>query len=246
VTITDPRGRVLGKRELEKPECRDMDDPLALAIALMIDPDAAFSPTAAPAPVRPHEGASAPKAPPPKPRRALPPSFGGFVSAGVAFGFGNMPETAEGAWVVGAVVPPTLFPVEVGAHLFLDQTVEPNGVKMAFSRATLDLFLCPLDLRVDFFGVGACAGVQAGTLTTSGVSGEALEHHRQAIVDVAARGHLDLFFLHRYAVRLMPALGVPLIRDRFEYRYDDVPLTQAFRLPAVYGEASVGFGVKLP
>src|SRR5207344_3457162 len=114
VTITDARGRVLGKRELEKPECRDMDDPLALAIALMIDPDAAFSPTAAPAPVRPHERASAPKAPPPKPRRALPPPlFGGFVSAGVAFGFGNMPETAEGAWVVGAVVPPTLFPVEV-------------------------------------------------------------------------------------------------------------------------------------
>ncbi|HVW29666.1 MAG TPA: hypothetical protein VHC69_30090 [Polyangiaceae bacterium] len=244
VTINDAHGKLMGKRELEKPECRDMDAPLALAIALMIDPDAAFSPTAAPA--RPRERPAVPAAAPRKPPKA-PPPFGGFVSAGVAFGFGNMPQTAEGAWLAGAVVPPGLFPLELGAHLFLDQTITSGpDIKMAFGRMTLDAFACPLDLRVSVVGLGACAGVQAGTMTAAGAGQGGLIQHREALVDAAARGHIDVFFARRFALRLMPALGVPLIRDNFDYHRDDGGLTNAFRLPAVYGEASVGFGVKLP
>lgn len=243
VTINDPHGKVIGKRELENSECRDMDDSLALAIALMIDPDAAFSPTAEGAP-RPRERAAEPKA---SPRKLPAPAFGGFVSAGIAFGFGALPETAEGAWFVGAVVPPGLFPLEVGAHLFLDQTTAPSaGLKVGFSRATLDFFVCPLDLRADIFGLGACAGVDAGTMTTSGVARDGLVQHRGALVDAAARGHLDVFFARRFALRFMPAVGIPLVRDTFDYRREDGMLTPAYRLPPVYGEASVGFGVKLP
>jgi hypothetical protein len=243
VTISDAHGKLIGKRELEKPECRDMDDPLALAIALMIDPDAAFSPTAAPA--HPRERLAVPAAPrkPWKP----PPSFGGFVSAGVAFGFGNLPETAEGAWLLAAVEPPGLFPLEIGAHLFLDQTILPSpNIKVAFTRATLDAFACPLDRRVDIVGLGACAGVQAGTMTAAGVEQGGLAEYRGAVVDAAAHGHLDILFARRFALRFMPALGVSLIRDTINYRHEDKTLTQVFRLPAVYGEASVGFGVKLP
>jgi hypothetical protein len=245
VTITDAHGKLIGKRELEEASCHDMDDSLALAIALMIDPDAAFSPTAPTAPVRTRERAAASPVRPPKPPKP-PPSYSGFVSAGVAFGFGNMPETAEGVWIVGAVKPPALFPVELGAHLFRDQTTTPApGIRVGFSRATVDLFLCPLDLRVNVVGLGACAGVQAGTLTGYGALSDGLFSHQQAIIDTAARGHLDLFFWHRFALRIMPALGVALNRDTFQYR-ENGQKSKAFQLSPVYGEASVGFGVKLP
>jgi hypothetical protein len=247
VTITDAHGKLIGKRELEEASCQDMDDPLALAIALMIDPDAAFSATAATAPPRPRERASGSSVPPPKPAK-LPPSFGGFVSAGITFGFSNMlpGTTAEGLWIIGAVTPPNLFPFELGAHLFRDQTIAlAPGISAAVSRATVDLFACPLDLRVNVIGVGACAGLQVGTLKTYGGGLDGLVHQQQAVVDAAARGHLDLFFLHRFALRLMPALGVPLIRDYFEYQKNGSTFP-AFRLSPVYGEASVGFGVKLP
>jgi hypothetical protein len=245
VTITDAHGKLIGKRELEEASCHDMDDSLALAIALMIDPDAAFSPTAAAAPARTRERTPAPAPPPPRPAKA-PPSFGGFVSAGVAFGFGNMPETAAGIWVIGAVTPPRFFPIELGAHLFLDQTITPTpGIQVGFSRATVDVFLCPLDLRLSFVGLGACAGVQAGTLTAQGVGVDGLAEHRQAVVDAAARGHLDVYFLRRFALRIMPALGVPFVRDYFDYRQNGHDST-AFHAFPVYGEASVGFGVKLP
>src|SRR5581483_9812517 len=99
---------------------------------------------------------------------------------------------------------------------------------------------------VGIVALGACAGVQAGTLAGVGVGRGGLVRERRAIVDAAARGHLDFVFLRRFAVRIMPALGVPLIRDSFDYLHDDGTLSEAFRLPAVYGEASVGIGVKLP
>jgi hypothetical protein len=245
VTIADAHGKLMGKRELEEASCHDMDDSLALAIALMIDPDAAFSATAAAAPSRTRERPPAPPRPQPTPSK-LPPAFGGFVSAGVTFGFGNMPETAEGLWVLGAITPPHFFPIEVGAHLFMDQTITRGpGMRAGFSRATGDLFLCPLDLRVNVFGFGACAGVQAGMLGAYGVGLDGLKDYRQAVVDAAARGHLDLFFLGRFALRLMPALGIQLNRDYFEFRSNGAT-SHVLRLPAVFGEASVGFGVKLP
>lgn len=245
VTIIDAHGKLMGKRELEEASCHDMDDSLALAIALMIDPDAAFSATAAASPSRTRERPPASPGPQPKPAKS-PPAFGGFVSAGVTFAFGNMPETAEGLWVLGAVKPPHFFPIEVGAHLFMDQTITRGpGMRAGFSRATADLFLCPLDLRVKIFGFGACAGVQAGTLTAYGVKLEGLTDSRQAVLDAAARGHLDLFFLGRFALRLMPAAGVQLNRDYFDF-YSNGMRSHVLRLPAIYGEASVGFGVKLP
>ena len=247
VTISDSRGKLLGKRELDGAVCRDMDPALALAVALMIDPDAAFAPSApaAPAPAPARQAAK----PSPRPVTQAPasPAVTGDVSAGIAFAFGNLPGTSEGAWVLGAVKPRHFFPIELGAHLFLDRTFDKGaGAKAAFSRSGLDAALCPLGIRVLLLELGACAGVQAGTISAAGVTPDGLATQREAFLDVTAKGHLDVIFLRRFALRVMPSLGIPTIRDSFDYRHRDGTLDRIFRVGPVYGEVAVGFGVKLP
>src|SRR5277367_3092114 len=55
LTLSDAHGAVLGTRELTAPEggCHAIDEPLALVVALLIDPDAALGPRKPPPPPPP-------------------------------------------------------------------------------------------------------------------------------------------------------------------------------------------------
>jgi hypothetical protein len=252
VTLTDARGTVVGKRELASgtTACRDIDATLALAIALMIDPDAAFAATAQPAPRPP-----APKPPPPVApvqKRPRPPALRGGVGAGVVVGFGLLPHTAGGAWVGGFVEPRGLFPLEIGAHLWLDQvTSVGQDVEVAFSRMTLGVSACPLGAHIGAFRFAACAGMEAGTIAAVGPGKDGqLLRQRSAIADVALAGHVDARILEHVTVRVTPALAIPLVRDSFNYHRDDgtleVQVYQVYQLPPVGGEVGAGLVVELP
>jgi hypothetical protein len=248
VTLTDAREAMGGKRELSSATatCTDIDPALALAIALMIDPDAAFTatapspPTPAPPPKAPSPVKPAAKKPPP------PPAFRGGVEAGVVVGFGLLPDTAGGAWVGGSVEPRGLFPLEIGAHLWLDQVASfGQDVQVAFTRMTLGVSACPLGTHIGPFRFAACAGVDAGTLVGVGAAPHGLLRERSAIVDIALRGHADIRILEHVAVRITPALAIPLVRDTFEYRLNGTN-EQAFQLSPVGGEVGAGLLVELP
>lgn len=252
VTLTDAHGVVVGKRELDggTAECRDIDEALALAIALMIDPDAAFAASAKPAA---HPPAPKPAKPPPGKPPPPPPYRGGLVVGAVA-GFGLLPHTAFGLWVGGFVEPPGLFPLEIGAHLWLDQLDQVasmgQDVQVAFSRTTVGVSACPLDAHIGAFRFSACAGMEAGTLTGTGAVNDGAKRERSAIVDVAVRGHAQVRIVNHVAVRITPALAVPLVRDSFDYLPDNGNLDpkpeQGYRLPAVGGEVGAGLVVELP
>src|SRR5207249_5003 len=55
ITIRDSKGALLGTRELDRtdPSCASMNEPLALVIAVMIDPEAKLSSTPTPIPPAP-------------------------------------------------------------------------------------------------------------------------------------------------------------------------------------------------
>ena len=70
ITIRDGKGALLGTRELDRPDasCDAMNEPLALVIAVMIDPEAKLSSASSPPPLPPPTPAPAP-APAPAPVR---------------------------------------------------------------------------------------------------------------------------------------------------------------------------------
>ncbi|WP_437731250.1 hypothetical protein [Sorangium sp. So ce1335] len=74
LAVADADGAVLGTREITtaSPRCRALDEELALAIALMIDPSAKLSPGAPPAAAAPAPPAAAAPAPPAAAAPALP------------------------------------------------------------------------------------------------------------------------------------------------------------------------------
>jgi hypothetical protein len=253
VTITDPRGKLVGKRELDgkSANCREMDAPLALTIALMIDPDAAFAATAEPArPPRAVPLESPPRREPPlRATRAGEPELRATAVAGGVIGFGVLPGTAEGAWVGAAIAPRALFPIELVGYYWLEQSVPIDGVKVAFSRATLGLLGCPLEARIEMFRFGACAGINAGMLTAIGNKNDGLFDERRWIVDANLRGRVDWFFLPNVALRVTAALAIPFIRDSFMYqriggRHPGEFL--ALRLPSAGGDVGFGIAVQVP
>jgi len=76
LTLVDAHGTVQGSRDVTSPEasCRGIDDSLVLVVAVMIDPSAALTPFASPAPQQPPPAATpGPTAPPPPPGQLIPP-----------------------------------------------------------------------------------------------------------------------------------------------------------------------------
>jgi hypothetical protein len=187
LVLRDGRGETLGTRDLarEEPSCEAMTEPLALVIAVMIDPDAAMRPTppADPPPVpaaRPEASPEAPAEPPrdeaaPAPLPTASPAdkkareswrFEGDVYGTVAHGFA--PKLAVGAGVQGTLYPPGV-PLGFRGYtsLFLPSTLERAGAAGP-ARASFDMIyaggsLCPL-LVDGRFGLLACAGGQLGAI----------------------------------------------------------------------------------
>lgn len=243
VTITDTHGKLVGKRELDGKgsDCREMDAPLALTIALMIDPDAAFSATAEPVRKPPP---APPSLPPPPVPRVKPPAFRLVASAGAMVGFGVLPGTAKGAWVGGALEPRRLFPFELEGRFWLDEKVTKDGISVAFTRTTFRVLGCPLDVGIGTFRLGACAGLDAGVLTAIGNNADTgIYDERRVILDANLRGRVDWFFVPRVSLRVSAALAVPFIRDSFTYKPAD---KLAFQLSPAGGDVGLGIAVYVP
>jgi hypothetical protein len=177
ITMRDPAGSLLGTRELERPDasCDAMSEPLALVIAVMIDPDAAMRPKDAvppPGPPGPPPPSPSPQAPPavgatdrapaPPPLRPKEPwRFEGGAHAMTVAGLA--PEVAWGAGVNAILFPPGL-PVGFRgmASLFLPTRAAGDGTVADFDMLVLGGSVCPtLRRRVSLM---ACIGGHLGAL----------------------------------------------------------------------------------
>ncbi len=172
VSIVEPDGKVLGEREIltDDATCEALEDPLVLAIALLVDTDlgAVSEPEPEPPPPEPEPPEEVEPDPEPSeeaPRRVIveppkPPEPWKLEVDGSLVGVdGLLPSFGFGAEVGLFVDPPGLPPLRARVAGLLPQTVWPTPEgSLDFRLGLAGLMFCPLSERSGGLGVDACAG----------------------------------------------------------------------------------------
>jgi hypothetical protein len=266
ITLSDEADTVLGVRELveEAGDCARVVDAAALAIALLIDPDAGTRETSGsfdsprdkpstpvahaparngPAPMLPLLAAAA------EPERAHGSGrlrWRSRVSVGGLAAVGQLPNVAWG--VLGGVrlAPESRrFGVDVlGLYLARkrEEIRSDAGGQFAAAAATLSGFWLPLSERQLAFSVGA--GAQLGRIAASGFGFTGTNAYAQSwLINATLDLELSWRAVEPWGILLRSSLGVPLWRDRFQVTPNGRP-TEVFRSTPVVGFLSVGLLVE--
>lgn len=264
VTLRDAKGALLGTREIARADkgCEAMNEPLALVIAVMIDPDAALAtpganaqpqpqptPPPAPAPAPPPQIVYVPvptPAPPPPPRKH-PWFFEG--GAGVIGALGLLPSVAPGVHVDGMIEPPKVPITLIGfGAAFLDQTVADaaSAGSASFATGYIGSGLCVLRVRAVHVHLFLCIEGHIGAITArpSGFPGASQEV--KALVNSAGELRLSVPVVGPFSARAGASAVVPWLRDRWTYARADGTSVELFRVSPVVGQVDVGAGVIFP
>jgi hypothetical protein len=262
VLLRDQDGAVLGSRELGSAtdDCSELRASVALAAALMIDPDAALRPRDPPAPPLP-PSPPAPLAPPPPapptiiiqrvevavpavaalPWRAEP-------SASLALGFGVLPSPAVGLRMGVAVAPPRVWVFEAFGGVWADQTaLAEQRAQVRFSLPYVGLTVCPLRLGGDGRPtLSICSGAELGFLGGASQGFTATRSSLDPTLHLVAPARLSFPVVGGVALRAGGELGVALVRNRFVYE-DAMRTTQVISdMPLVTAECDLGLSISLP
>jgi hypothetical protein len=237
ITTSGADGAVLGQRELSTQEssCAPIAESAALAIALMIDPEATLGPEKPPEPPpAPPPVTTAPVVPPP------PEPSQGLLELATGLYAGLLPNVTPGFSIRAFVVPrATKLAIELGGTYFLQQSVAVGSPsKATFSLAVAEAGLCtaPPNRAVALWG---CAGAELGRLGAAGSNLPNEQHYQRWFVDLDARGTVSLRPAESWLFSLTLAVVFPLVRDTFSV---GVPAREVFDMPAVAGGAYFGVG----
>ena len=265
--MSDASGAVLGRREIASAEasCHALDAPLALVLAVMIDPDASArtEQQAAPAQVEPARASMPAPAPAPAPPRVIvrervvvreapsrtpPEPWRVDAEAGVALLLGAVPGAGVGALVSATLEPPGFWQLVADGLITLPSRADVRGgvggadVWLALGG----LSLCPVYGRVSRVGLAACAGVQVGTVRVEPVDLAAPADQEQLLVNLAARALARWRIAGPLVVRAAVLLAVPFVRDEFTYRQGDGTERPLFRMSPLAGGLELALGVQVP
>lgn len=252
IVVRDAKGVTLGTRELARDaaSCDAMRDPLALIVALMIDPDASTAPPppapppTAPAPppqtivVEKQVPVYVPVAAPPASPEAEP-TWHIDVGASLAASVGLLPHVEPGLAGSALLEPPWFIPLEAYGALWLDSTADGGPT---FALAYVGGGLCPLRYRDELLRVYACASGQLGYLKAT--SPDSAQVHVAGVLE--GRGSLKLF--GPIAARAGASLVVPVARPSFDYTDSESGTHEpaAFRMSAVAATLDAGLGLVMP
>ncbi|WP_437996437.1 hypothetical protein WMF26_36050 [Sorangium sp. So ce185] len=263
IAVADADGALLGTREIAtaSPRCGAIDDELALAIALMIDPSAVLSPGAPPAPPPP-----APPPPPPAPAPApsqpeilvqrilipvpppAPPPPAPWrveVGAGPLFGLGLLPSPGAAAAIRARLTPPRFWSFEVGGAVWFPNEATTGASSARFSWGEGFVSACPVSLG-SATRLSACAGARLGALRVGGL-GFGVDRADERLT---AGGALDVRLTRRLVGPLTAGGGlgliVPLVRDTFFYVDAQGRDREIFQMAPLAGTADVLLGVDFP
>ena len=238
ITTSGPDGAVLGQRELSTQEstCAAIAESAALAIALMIDPEAMLGPEKPP---EPEPAAPAPSAvivpAPPEPWQGVL-----EVSAGLYAGL--LPNVGPGFSMRAVVAPPaSRLAFELGGTYFAKQTIEVGAASNAmFSLAVAEVGLClpPAKRAVALWG---CAGVEVGRLGAAGSNLPVEKSYERWVVNLDARGTASFRAGERWLFSLTLAVVVPLARDTFNVSLTNPP-QDVFQMSPIAGAGYFGVG----
>ncbi len=241
ITIRDAKGALLGTRDVERQDasCETMNEPLALIIAVMIDPDVNLtappspspSPLALPLPSPP----ALPPAPPPAPAPApAPPSPSPPVPApapappkdpfrveggvGAILTSGLAPALAPGAVITGLLQPPGV-PLGLRGYtvLLLPSPAERDGARGTFDTLYLGGSLYPVLRRRLIVGM-LCAGGQIGVIHSHAETKDrGIEEKTLPLWNLAAEARASFPVLPPATITAGVAGILPLVRPTFEY-----------------------------
>jgi hypothetical protein len=256
VRLLDATGQVIGERDLVTREssCGALDDPLVLAVALLVDAGLGTEPPPEPEPVIEPPLPEPPEPEPPAPPRKSvvpdepprPPDPWRISVDSWIFGTdGSLPELAIGMELGLQVDAPWFFPVRIRAAGLVPQQVElvPEG-SLDLALALGGVSVCPLSVPPEPVGLFVCAG------------GDLLMQHAVSEGIAGARSDTEWFVQGALMLRGEVALrgpwflematyaGVPLRAPEFVYRRSGDKVS-VFRMADVTLTAGLGIGVRL-
>ncbi len=260
VSLRDGKGALLGTRELSKkePACDDMRAPLALVIAVMIDPDAALKPKPEPPPLPPPEPTVIVKertvyvevpAPPPKetsPPVAKPakPTWETEIDIAFASSVGLLPSAGPGVGISAVILPPRgpAFSIDSTYFFGTDASAE-RGAKATFTAGLGAIGVCPLAHHGDRFSIFACVALGLGA---EDVRADGFDNHLGTqsrilfVPSLDVRGSVGLVGPLRASLALSGLF--PVTRDSFVYERADGTQARLFQASPVAGKAAAGLG----
>ncbi len=270
IVLRDAGGGERGSREIEssQSDCSELRESVALAMALMIDPDAmkrSPPPIAArvPAPVAsllatPH---TAPVPAPPSGDRTMSPREGDSTAPGAAIhpwsaeadarmelAYGLLPSAAFGLGVGVTLRPPRFWRLRVLGDAFWPQRLAAEG--SGSTRLTLvvaGLALCPVAFE-DAHGVSLelCAGALMGSLGADGTGFGTSHSATSPFVDLAGMATLLVRVISPLSVTVGATLGAAPVRNRVVYE-DSAGASQTLYVgPLVNGVGTIGLAVVVP
>jgi hypothetical protein len=252
LAVVSEAGEVQGLRELRSaaPDCRALDEEIALVIALLIEPGAVIGPAPASTPV-PSVPSAAPPAPlPAAPPAPLPPAEPWRIDAqaGLIGGVGGLlPGVAAAGIAVGAHLTPPRWPaLEVGGAFWPSRTAVKASVGASFSLGWGSLSICPLDLKGAANGLRLCLGGALGALVadTVGLSPAARKDRWVFYPDAALRYQRRIFGL--LTVSAGAGLLVPIERASFYYLDASGMRQNVFQQGPIAGTLDLAVGVRFP
>lgn len=272
ITIRDAKGALLGTRELDRPDaaCAAMNEPLALVIAVMIDPEAKLSSSPTPLPPQPPPTATtAPTSPPPPPD--LPPPVStqpvapppdtttpqphakepwrfqgealGTVSSGLA------PEVAFGGTVAGMLFVPKI-PIALRAYasLYVPTKASDDGARASFDLITFGGAICPT-LRRPAIILMLCFGGHLGAIRSHPeTQGRDIQDKTGALWNAVSEGRITIPIAAPVALTGGISGVLPLLRPTFGYTRSDTAKTTAslHQVSSFAVVADVGIGFFFP
>lgn len=241
IQVRDASTGKLGSREFasESDSCAALEAAVALAVALVIDPDA---PLSAPAPEVASVAAPAPSAAPgplPPVRAAMTPlpeahRRASFALHGTLAG-GLLPGAAEGVdvtWSLGRWIGPS-----VSAFFFPEQRTPDRA--FGFGLTALGLGACARPPGRSALEPGLCAHLFAGALHAVVYEFVPTRPGAQAWVAASLAPHLRMSLGSRLFVELGGEIVVPLLRDTFQVDGWSDPVFRQWPI-AVRGFAGLG------
>jgi hypothetical protein len=243
--LRDPSGTALGARELVSSTelCASLDEPLVLAVALMVDSEAEPAPISPVAEPEPEPEPEPPAAPPP---RRAPPAWRWAVDvdASVAVEAGLLPAARPGLELGLELEAASWLSARVSGFAFLPAASElPGNAEVGIWLAGGVLALCPGIRAGRGFRAALCAGPVYGLLvaTSRGLDGGGTAGRRFLAGAVGLRGVAPLGARWSGVVELRGLF--PYRPDRFTYAHGGVE-HQFFRVSSLSALATAGVSIK--
>lgn len=229
ISVTRLDGSIVGTRVIETRDatCSELDEGVALVIALLIDPDAGAADdpkrSERPAPAAPH-------------RTGVRPALAAGVFAAVA----QLPDPALGVSVSGALRHRGQS-LELGLGATLPVDARDADAKGSFRHLFGALSLCGTMLRAAFAHTDLCAGVELARISATRLSFET-DPGSVRFVNALARARFALHLAGPLWSELELWGTLPLARPRFTYAVFDADALriedrELFRVPPFGGRA---------